>query len=129
MLRNHFHTTPLQLVIPLWQHQDSRASAKGWRIQKIRTIEHMIQKVKLQFDLSSYNKLQSEMIALEKQIVTMRKIAEQLLAMNSELSADHDRESLESERGFQKTVNDTFDLSQETGDKKPNLVQDVLTSE
>ena len=28
-------------------------------------------KVKLQFDLSSYNKLQSEMVVIEKQIITI----------------------------------------------------------
>ena len=45
----------------------------------------------------------------------MREIGDQLLATNSELSTDHDRESLEFERGFQKLSNDIFDLSHRQG--------------
>ena len=52
-----------------------------------------------------------EMTVLEKQIITMHEIAEQLFAMNSELGSDHNRESLDFERSFQKLANDTFDLS------------------
>ena len=68
----------------------------------------MIQKVNMQLNLSSYNKLQSKMIVFKKQIITMREIAEQLLAMK--LSLDHDWESLDFEQGFQKMVNNTFNL-------------------
>ena len=63
----------------------------------------MIQKVKLSFHLSSYNKLQSEMTVLEKQIITMCEIAEQLIAMNTDLASDHDRESLEFDNCMVKT--------------------------
>ena len=82
------------------------ASAEGWRPRKIKTIQHMVEKVEIQFDLSSYNKLQGKMTVLEKQIVTMREIADQIIAMNSDLDPDHNREPQEFVREFLKMVTD-----------------------
>ena len=64
------------------------AAAKGWRTRKIKTMEHMIKSVTLKFDLSSYNRLQSEMTVLKKQIVAMQEVAQQLLTI---LATDRDR--------------------------------------
>ena len=84
---------------------------KGMENKKIKTIKHMIQKVKLSFHLSSYNKLQSEMTVLEKQIITMCEIAEQLIAMKTDLASDHDRESLEFDNCMVKTSTLSIDTS------------------
>ena len=65
----------------------------------------------MHFDLSSYNKLKKEMTVLEKQIVSMREISKQLIAMHSNLANDHNRESLEFEQEFQQMVRQTFNLS------------------
>ena len=74
-------------------------SAKEWKTSKINPIQHMIQSLNIKFDLSSYNRLQSELQILKKQVCTMQDVAEQLVAQNSSLARDHDRES---EDEFQK---------------------------
>ena len=61
-------------------------SAKGWRTRKIKTIKNMIQSVEIKLNLSSYNRLQSKLQVLEKQICTMRRdVVEQLLTQDSTL--------------------------------------------
>ena len=53
---------------------------------EIRTIQHIIEKVEIQFDLFRYNKLQGKMRVLEKQIVTMRENADELITRNKHIS-------------------------------------------
>ena len=50
------------------------------------------------------------MLVLEKQIVIMREIFDQLITMFSDLAYDHNKETLEFEGEFQKMVIDTFDI-------------------
>ena len=69
----------------------------------------MIQTVEMQFDLSSNNEL-TKMTVLEQQIITMHEIAEQLIAMSSDLADDHNRESLTFKQEFKQMVQSTFDL-------------------
>ena len=40
-------------------------SAKGWRTMKIKTIEHIIESLNIKFNLSSYHRLQSELLPCE----------------------------------------------------------------
>lgn len=51
-------------------------SAKGWRTGKVKIIRHMIQKVAIQFNLSSLNEIKKEVTVLENQISTMSGVAE-----------------------------------------------------
>ena len=80
------------------------STSKGWRTRKITTMKHMIQKVDMQFNVSSYSKLKKVMAVFEKQNVNMCEIYEQLISMHSDLAEDHNKESLEFEQEFQLMV-------------------------
>ena len=47
---------------------------KGWRMRKLKTTQHMIEKLGISFDISSYNETQKVMLVLEKPIQQMRDV-------------------------------------------------------
>ena len=60
-------------------------TAKGWTTRMLETVWYMIQKVAISFDMSSFNKVRKEMSVLEKQINTIREVADQLVIVKSDL--------------------------------------------
>lgn len=71
----------------------------------------MIQKVNIPVWPIQLQQIAIKMPILEKQIVAMREISDQLIIMNSDLVYDHNKESLEFEAEYQKMVTDTINIS------------------
>ena len=73
----------------------------------------MIQKVDMQFHLSSYKELKKEITVpvLEKQITNMFEVSEQLILMKSDVAKDHNKESQQFKQEFQQMVRAAFDPS------------------
>ena len=104
-------------VIPAFPSGDARASSathvaeekllqmytatKGWRTRKLETTRHMIQKIGISFDLTSYNEIKKEMATLEKQITTLRDVADQLIIIKSDVGKDQYEESIRFKQEFQ----------------------------
>ena len=77
-------------------------AAKGWRTRKLKATQHMIEKLGISLDISSYKETQKAMSALEKQIQTMRDVMDQLVIMDPNEDNEHYKESVNFENNFKK---------------------------
>ena len=109
-------TTSLNSPIPYHDNHQEKllqmyTAAKGWRMRKLKTTQHIIERLGISFVISSYNETQKVMSALEKQIQQIRDVADQLTIMKADEDGEHYRESVKFERDFQQMVHALFNIA------------------